>query len=269
METRLLIDGNYLLHKNFHTFKNFKTENLFTGTTYGILRDIHKYSQQFDTKNIIITWDSRSFRKDINPEYKSQRNIDTTVLNPYSDIELVREALFAFGFAQYKTEGVESDDLLYSLSCDKNYNNIIISSDEDLIGCLNSNTSVFLIRQDTLITINNFYSIYNFIFTKDKWNTYKALLGDKSDNIKGIPRIRKDFIKRYLNNETTTEKENNLINENIDLIENNKKIFDLLFIEKIEKLIDNEKFNLDLINNILQKTRIKSLNKVVEYFSKY
>jgi DNA polymerase I len=267
MKTRLLIDGNYLLHKNFHTFKNFKTETLFTGTTYGILRDIHKYSQQFKTKNITITWDSRSFRKDINPEYKSQRNIDTTVLNPYTDIELVRESLFAFGFTQYKTEGVESDDLLYSLSCDKNYNNIIISSDEDLIGCLNSNTSVFLIRQDALITIENFYSIYNFNFTKDKWNTYKALLGDKSDNIKGIPRIRKDFIKRYLNNEVITEKENNLINENTDLIENNKKIFDLFFIEKIEKLIDSEQFNLDLINIVLQKTRIKSLNKVIQYFS--
>jgi DNA polymerase-1 len=267
METKLLVDGNYLLHKNFHTFKNFKTEQFFTGTTYGIVRDIYKYSNQFNTKNINVTWDSRSFRKDINKNYKSQRKIDETQLNPYTDIDLVRMMLYGLNIPQYKTEGTESDDLLYTISRNKDYNHIIISSDEDLIGCLNENTSVFLIKQDVLITLENFESLYEFTFTEENWNTYKALLGDKSDNIKGIPRIRKDFIKRYLSKKEISTKEQELIIQNEDLIQKNKKIFSLLFVEEIKKLLEHEHLDLKLVNGILEKTRIKSLGKVIQYFS--
>jgi hypothetical protein len=55
--------------------------------------------------------------------------------------------------------------------------------------------------------------------------------------------------------------------QNEDLIQKNKKIFSLLFVEEIKKLLEHEHLDLKLVNGILEKTRIKSLGKVIQYFS--
>lgn len=76
MQPQIIIDGNFSLHKNFHVFKKFQKNGLFTGTVYGLLKDVIALSKGFNTKDIHVTWDSRSFRKDINSDYKANRKTE-------------------------------------------------------------------------------------------------------------------------------------------------------------------------------------------------
>lgn len=266
--TRVLLDGNYLLHKNFHTFKNFKVGDTFTGTTYGVLRDVHKYATEHNTKNVVVTWDSRSFRKDLSSDYKSNRSIDTSGFHPYSNVELVREALRGLGVLQYKTEGYESDDLLYTLT--RNYegvHNVVLSSDEDLLGCLNEHTSVQLIKQKVTVNLQNFTGYYGFKYTPENWVTYKSLLGDKSDNVKGVPRIKKVTVQKYLNRENLSSSERSLLSEHSATVESNKKLLALTVVPNVSTLYEKTVYSESDVQSVLTTTKIKSLNAVVRYFA--
>lgn len=260
MENRLLVDGNYLLHKNFHTFKNFKVGELFTGTTYGLLRDVHKYASAHNTKHVVVTWDARSFRKDLASEYKSQRSIDTTKLHPYSSVELVHESCTAFGFEQYKVDGYESDDLLYTLSRDATYNDTVLSSDEDLLSCLSESTSVYLVRKKQLFTTSNFENTYGFPFSENSYVTYKCLVGDKSDNVRGVPRIKKSTVYEALRNP-----HHEVLVQNEELLNKNRELFKLRYVSEL--VVRPGTYSEHGVQEVLRKTRIKSLGAVVSYFS--
>ena len=265
MENRLLVDGNYLLHKNFHTFKNFRVGELFTGTTYGLLRDVHKYATQYNTKRVCVTWDARSFRKDLSNDYKAQRKIDTSVLNPYSSVELVHEACSAFGFTQYKVEGYESDDLLYTLSRDSNYSDVVLSSDEDLLSCLSEHTSVHLVKKKVLLTKSNFESHYGYPFSEDSYVKYKCYVGDKSDNVKGVPRVKKSTVIKLLRGEQLSASESQLLSQHTNTVVHNESLFKLQLLENLTPYSCSP-FDSDAVTSLLQKTRIKSLSAVVNYF---
>ena len=231
MENRLLVDGNYLLHKNFHTFKNFKVGELFTGTTYGLLRDVHKYASAHNTKHVVVTWDARSFRKDLASEYKSQRSIDTTKLHPYSSVELVHESCAAFGFEQYKVDGYESES-----------------------------TSVYLVRKKQLFTTSNFENTYGFPFSEDSYVTYKCLVGDKSDNVKGVPRVKKSTVYEALRNPN-----HEVLVQNEELLNKNRELFKLRYVSEL--VVSPGAYSEHGVQEVLRKTRIKSLGAVVSYFS--
>ena len=85
---KIIIDGNFCLHKSFSTFRNFFHKGIFTGTCYGILRDILLLVERFDTNDINVCWDSRSFRKDLSSDYKETRVKDPKN-NPYDSWILI------------------------------------------------------------------------------------------------------------------------------------------------------------------------------------
>lgn len=252
----IIIDGNYVLHKNFYIYKNFKNENYMTGTSFGFLKDILKLNQRFNTNDIHVTWDSKSFRKDINSDYKSNRVRDPEN-NPYQDFSLVQETLDCIGIKQYKVPEMESDDLIYSLS--KKFNNVIIySRDKDLLQCINDNVFILSELDGDLIDSNKFEQMYGFKFTRDNFVLYKCVVGDGSDNVKGIPRFRKKDIIEYINTGNMKIKSLEIFNQNQQLINNNKKMFELVNLEKLDPIFES-KYDVDKINKVFEKTKIKSL----------
>lgn len=253
----IIIDGNYVLHKNFYVFKNFTKNNLMTGTTYGFLKDILKLSEKFHTNDFHVTWDSRSFRKDLSTDYKANRVHDPEN-NPYKDHDLVIDALDAIGVNQYKVPEMESDDLIYSLS--KKFDDVIIySRDKDLYQCISNTVSVITeLDKDTIIGLNNFEELYGFPFNRDNFVLYKCVVGDGSDNVKGIPRFRKKDIVEYINTGKTKDKSLQILNENTDLIEKNKKMFQLVDVPEL-KPIKVSYFDETKISDIWNKTEIKLL----------
>lgn len=252
----IIIDGNYVLHKNFYIYKNFKNENYLTGTSFGFIRDILKLNQRFNTNDIHVTWDSKSFRKDINSDYKSNRVHDPEN-NPYQDFGLVQETLDSIGVKQYRVPEMEGDDLIYSLS--KRFDDVIIySRDKDLLQCINDNVLILSELDGDLIDKDKFEQMYGFKFSRDNFVLYKCVVGDGSDNVKGIYRFRKKDIIEYINTGSMKEKSMNIFNENQELIANNKKMFELINLEKLNPIFET-KYNIDKINKVFEKTKIKSL----------
>jgi 5'-3' exonuclease len=252
----IIIDGNYVLHKNFYIFKNFKNENYMTGTTFGFIKDILKLNQRFNTNDIHVTWDSKSFRKDINSDYKSNRVRDPEN-NPYQDFNLVQEAIDSLGIKQYKVNDMEGDDLVYSLS--KKFSDVIVySRDKDLFQCINDNVKILTDLDGDLIGEEEFEKNYGFKFSRDNFVLYKCVVGDGSDNVKGIPRFRKKDIVEYINTGIMKQKSFNVFNENQELISNNKKMFELVNLDKLEPIFESQ-YNIDKINKVFDKTKIKFL----------
>jgi DNA polymerase I len=252
----IIIDGNYVLHKNFYIYKNFKNENYMTGTSFGFLRDVLKLNQRFNTNDIHVTWDSKSFRKDINSDYKSNRVRDPEN-NPYQDFDLVQETLDSIGIKQYKVLDMESDDLIYSLS--KKFNDVIIySRDKDLLQCINDNVFILSELDGDLIGRDKFEQMYGFKFTRDNFVLYKCVVGDGSDNVKGIPRFRKKDIVEYINTGSMKQKSFDTFNQNQELINNNKRMFELVNLEKLDPIFET-KYDPSKIQQVFQKTMIKSL----------
>ena len=251
----IIIDGNYVLHKNFYVFKNFKNENYMTGTTYGFIKDILKLNQRFNSNDIHITWDSKSFRKEINSDYKSNRVRDPEN-NPYQDFALVQEAIDSVGIKQYKIPEMEGDDLIYSLS--KRFNDVIIySRDKDLLQCISNNVKVLSDIDGELIDENEFEKQYGFKFSRDNFVLYKCVVGDGSDNVKGIYRFRKKDIVEYINTGTMKPKSLEIFLQNQELINNNKKMFELVNVEKLDPIFESH-YDVNKINKIFEKTKIKT-----------
>jgi len=250
----IIIDGNYVLHKNFYIFKNFKNENYMTGTSFGFLKDVLKLNERFNTNDIHVTWDSRSFRKDINSNYKSNRVRDPEN-NPYQDFKLVQETLDSIGIKQYKVPDMEGDDLVYSLSL-KFKDVIIYSKDKDLLQCINDNVFFLNDLDGQLIGLNEFENLYGFKFSRDNFVLYKSVVGDGSDNVKGIYRFRKKDIVEYINTGNMKEKSLQIFNENSQLIQDNKKMFELVNVNKLDPLF-NSFYDENKINEMFNKTSIK------------
>lgn len=250
----IIIDGNYVLHKNFYIFKNFKYENYMTGTSFGFLKDILKLNERFKTNDIHVTWDSRSFRKNINSDYKSNRVHDPEN-NPYENFELVQETLDSIGIKQYKFPEMEGDDLIYTLSL--KFNDVIIySRDKDLLQCINDHVFFLNNLDGDLIGLKEFEELYGFKFSRDNFVLYKSVVGDGSDNVKGIYRFRKKDIIEYINTGNMKQKSLQVFNENSQLIENNKKMFELVNVNKLDPLF-NSFYDENKINEMFNKTSIK------------
>jgi DNA polymerase-1 len=253
--TKIIIDGNYALHKSFSVFRTFTYKGKFTGTSYGILRDIFLLAEKFNSNDIHITWDSRSFRKELSVDYKSTRNIDPKN-NPYDSWEDVFELLKACGFNQYKEEGYEADDLIYTLSKGEG-DKIIYTKDRDMFQCLSENTSVIRSLKEEPYTINSFSEEYGFNFSAKDFIFYKSVIGDGSDNIKGIGRFPKKELVSFIKKESIKDKWMEMLIDNHSLLEKNKEIF-ILHEVQIKNPIKTEK-DLVKLNELKNKLGIFKL----------
>jgi len=222
---KIIIDGNFCLHKSFSTFRSFFHKGIFTGTCYGILRDILLLAERFDTNDINVCWDSRSFRKDLSSDYKATR-IKDPKNNPYDSYEEVYNLLAACGIKQYKEEGFEADDLIYTLSL-SDTQNVIYTRDRDMFQCLSANTSVLRSLKEEPYTLQSFQEEYDFPFTAKDFVFYKSVVGDGSDNIKGIMRFPKAELVSFIKSQPISERAMDLLVDNHTLLSQNKEIFEL------------------------------------------
>lgn len=264
MQPQIIVDGNFCLHKNFHVFKNFQKDGLFTGTVYGLLKDVISLSKRFNTRDIHVTWDSRSFRKDLSSDYKANRKIEGEI-NAYTNQAMVFESLRYVGIKQYKQDELESDDLINLLAksfTSANMKNVVYTKDRDLLQTLSSHTSVIKDISGSEYTIDDFEVEYGFPFSVDNFVLWKSVLGDGSDNIKGIPRFRKADLVEFIRTGTTKEKSLTALRENHNLIESNKKLVTLVSEREISPIWEDS-FQESKIRELLEKTGIRSLKNEI------
>lgn len=201
---QLLIDGNNIAYRSFHTPQGNLTtkEGEPTGVMLGLLNSLKGYLERFpETTNAIVVFDGgkAQWRKDIYPAYKANRSYGEDPEEKakfdglFKQIDLLNEILPQMGVHSIKIKGQEADDII-ALICkavvkysDGKENVMIVTSDKDMLQLINKNVSVYSPYKDRVISPLNFYEETG--ITQDAYVGYRAMVGDTSDNIFGVQGI--------------------------------------------------------------------------------
>lgn len=197
MRKMLLIDGNSLLHRAFHALPPLRTsKGVHTNAVYGFLNMLFRILQEEKPDYITVAFDKKgpTFRHDEYAAYKATRPKTPDEL--IGQFDLLKEILQALHICFIETDGFEADDILGTLSKkgeESGIFSIIVTGDKDALQLVSSNTNVML----TIKGISEM-EVYDNEKVKERYGILpkavaemKGLMGDKSDNIPGVPGIGK------------------------------------------------------------------------------
>jgi DNA polymerase-1 len=161
-----------------------------TAGIYGFARELIRIIEQEKPEYIAVAFDvGKTFRDNIFPEYKGTREKMPEDLRP--QIKRIREMVDAFNIPRLEMEGFEADDVLGSIARIANEQGLgvkIITGDRDLLQLVNERTTVYLAGDDQNYITDE--DVVKKLGVRPKQVVdYKALVGDKSDNIPGVPGI--------------------------------------------------------------------------------
>jgi DNA polymerase-1 len=154
------------------------------------LKSVKSLQEKFKPNSTWVTWDkklkypSTNFRKELAPEtYKQNRDDDKSRLIHEQHDEL-SNWLTILGIKQIYPGVLEADDIISWLVRERLTTSIIVSVDKDLLQLVDDNIHYYNPIKKKLITPQNFVEEVGVEI--NEYNHYKALLGDKSDNVDGI-----------------------------------------------------------------------------------
>jgi len=204
----IIIDSNALLHRAFHALPPLATKSgQETGAVYGFLLTLFKAIKDLNANYIVACFDTKAktFRHEKFQDYKAQRPVTPPEI--ISQIPIAKEVLEAFKIPVYSKEGVEADDLIATIcklvEKENNLEVYILSGDLDNLQLVNENVKVYTLGKgikDTVVyDINKVEE--RFGVEPEQMNDFKALTGDTSDNVPGVPGIGKktasEIIQKY------------------------------------------------------------------------
>ena len=264
----ILIDGTAYLYRAFHALPpltNKQGEN--TGAIHGFLKALFKIIEDFAPEHVGLVFDAKgkNFRHDIYSDYKANRSKMPDELS--EQIPKLYEILELLGYPPIIIDGVEADDVIGTLSKQFRKTKVvrIFSGDKDFAQLVNS--SVAIINPITLETMDEVAVKKKFGIDAKHIIDYLALVGDKSDNIPGLPGVGSKTASRLINQYGSVEniiKNKNLIrgkvgetlNENIDQL-------------KLSKILATIKEDLDLNINLKNLTKKDTDDdKIVKVFKR-
>ena len=196
-EKIILIDGNSIINRAFYgvPFLN-NAEGQYTNAVYGFLNILFKLLDEEKPNYLAVAFDmsAPTFRHKAFPEYKGTRKSMPQELR--GQIPLLKEVLGAMGIRIYQQEGFEADDILGSLSKkaeDMGILPIIVSGDRDLLQLASDTLKVRIPKTKAGRTeVEDYYAqdvVEQYGVTPTEFIDVKALMGDTSDNVPGVPGI--------------------------------------------------------------------------------
>jgi DNA polymerase-1 len=192
----LLFDGNALVHRAFHALPPLtqpKTGEL-VNAVYGFASTLLKVFADFKPTHWAVAFDrpTPTFRHEMFQEYKAQRPATPEELK--SQIKKVHQLVEAFHIPVFEIDGFEADDVLGTLSKqadEQGVETIIVTGDNDMLQAVLPRVKTLAPRRTFTDTI-----LYDEEAVEQKYGIkpeqladLKALAGDVSDNIPGVPGV--------------------------------------------------------------------------------
>lgn len=197
----LLFDYNNLLFKGVNVHKTYTFGGRFTGGIYGFVNQLCKNINQFSPSHILVCTDKPPYiRKDLYPDYKSNRIKDEEIYNKIKESRiLIDEFLKVTNIPYWTVEGFEADDL-FAVAC-KEYSKvfediIIVSNDDDLYQLLEY-SNIKIKMNDSIYTLDDFSDEYR--ITPSDWVRVLAMAGTHN-NLKGLKNIGKSTALKLIHN---------------------------------------------------------------------
>ncbi|OOB80001.1 MAG: DNA polymerase I [Epulopiscium sp. Nuni2H_MBin001] len=189
----LLIDGLSIANRAFYGIPHLSTKDgLATNAIYGFLNIMFSFIEKEKPDLLGIAFDvsKPTFRHLINEDYKGNRKGAPAELSP--QIPVLKEVLDAMNIFRIEQEGFEADDLLGSIAKiaqSQSLDVVVVSGDKDLLQIATDTIEIKLVRtKDT----DSYFAkdvIEAYGVTPTEFIDVKGLMGDSSDNIKGVPGV--------------------------------------------------------------------------------
>ena len=194
----LAIDGNSLVNRAYYGVRGLTAaDGTPTNALVGFLNMLHKLLEQYEPQGVCVCFDMRAktFRHLQYDGYKATRKGMPEELAV--QMPLVKEVLDLLGIPRMEQEGYEADDLLGTLarlSHEQGHDCVIVTGDRDSLQYIAQGATVSLITTKMGQNITEDYDTALFAekyqgLTPDKIVDLKAIMGDTSDNIPGVPGI--------------------------------------------------------------------------------
>ena len=197
MEKLVLIDGHSILNRAFYGVPNLtNSEGLHTNAVYGFLNILFKVLDEEKADYLAVVFDLKAptFRHKMFDAYKGTRKPMPEEL--HEQVPLMKEVLTAMGVPILTKEGYEADDILGTIAKREQkdgYEVTILSGDRDLLQLSDTHIRICLPKTSRGTTeVHNYYPedvIREYQVTPEQFIEVKALMGDQSDNIPGVPSI--------------------------------------------------------------------------------
>lgn len=209
MKQLLLIDANSIIHRSFHAIPPFTgPSGEPTGALYGIASILLKLWKE-DKPNYVAALFDRpepTFRKKMYEAYKAQRPPAPDVL--ISQIIEAHRLFEAFGIRTFEKAGFEADDLIATFAEKFKKENdlqvVILTGDRDTLQMVEGDRLVvrtFNKGVSDTTTYDEKTVIEKYGLSPRQMVDYKSLVGDPSDNIKGVqgigPKTATELVQRY------------------------------------------------------------------------
>ena len=193
----MVLDGNSILNRAYYGIRPLSTrEGLYTHAVYGFITTLQRLLDEENPEALCVTFDRRepTFRHRADADYKAQRKPMPPELA--MQLPVMKQVLSAMSVPCYELAGYEADDLIGTISrkCQAaGWDCVIVTGDKDSLQLITDRTKVKLVStrmgQPTTkdMTPETFREQYGFdpIHMID----LKALMGDTSDNIPGVPGV--------------------------------------------------------------------------------
>ena len=222
-----IIDGKSVFYRGYYAMPNLSTKDgTPTGGVFGFASMALEVVKKLKPDYVCVAWDKpkTNIRKRLKmyPKYKAGRKPPPPDF--YEQIPILHELLEAFGWPLYELDDYEADDIMGALAVQATSQDIetmLITSDLDMLQLINLHVSVYALKKG----LSNIELYHPESFTEkygiqpNQFLDLKALKGDSSDNIPGVPGIGEKGAIKLLKEYGTLDG----IYENIELINNSIK----------------------------------------------
>lgn len=191
----VLLDGNSLANRAFYALRLFSTsDGIYTNAVYGFLTMLYKLLEEEKPDYLAVAFDKGgvTFRHATYAEYKGTRKGAPDEFRP--QLELLREVLTTLNIPWFRVENFEADDLLGTLSKQASaagVDALIVTGDRDALQLIDEHVSVLMTRKGiSEVTRYDPQTLKEELgLSPEQIIDLKALMGDSSDNIPGVPGV--------------------------------------------------------------------------------
>lgn len=277
----VIIDGKSVFYRGYYAMPNLSTKDgTPTGGVYGFAVMALEVIKKLKPDYVAVAWDKpkTNIRKrlEMYPNYKAGRK--PAPPDFYDQIPLLHELLDAFGWPLYELDDYEADDIMGALAVqakEKDIETFLVTSDLDMLQLVNGNTHVYALKTGLshIEELNEAAFKAKYDIDVHQFIDLKALKGDSSDNIPGVPGIGEKGALDLLRAHQTLDG----VYENLDLIKDSlrkkleagkdsaylsKKLVTLMLDAPVKldlDEVDGSKADPAKIQNTLQKLEFKTL----------
>lgn len=215
----VLIDGNSILYRAFFALPLLNNDKgIYTNAVYGFTTMLLRILEEEKPTHMLVAFDAgkTTFRHSTYKEYKGGRQKTPPELS--EQFPLVKELLDAFQITHYQLEQYEADDIIGTLSTkgkDEKWEVTVISGDKDMLQLVSDNVTVSLTKKG-ISNVEKYtpsYMVEKMEITPEQIIDLKALMGDSSDNIPGVPGVGEKTATKLLKKYETLEEVYNHVDE--------------------------------------------------------